>query len=149
MAHLREQIRKALVTRVTGLTTAGARVHSGRAHAIPEDKTPAIRVYFWRETSTVAAMSRTGANRMERRALFVVHLYATAAGFEDALDDMAEEVEAAIGAEPTLGGLCLAVLPAQAEAAPPDGSGALRAGETALVFEATYHTTNAAPGTAI
>jgi hypothetical protein len=150
MAHVRQQIRDALVAAVTGLATTGARVYRDRAYAIPETALPALRVYFWREQATIASAVRAdGSYRLDRKAYFVVHAYTAGAGLDDQADAIADEVEVAIAADPFLGGLVKGCSLVQAEAAPFDGSGALRTGETVLVFETHYETTSKAPGSAI
>ena len=64
--HVRKQIRDAIVTLVTGLTTTGSNVFAGRTYALQDSELPALRVYTGDEDLTIAAL---GVNRTSGRAL--------------------------------------------------------------------------------
>jgi len=102
MTHARKQIRDALASRLSGLSTTGARVFSHRYHEFNDDELPGLRVYA--ESDEVLGQMMGG--RQHRRVQFVVEACAKVlTTLEDTLDQIALEVEAAIGAENTLGGL--------------------------------------------
>lgn len=46
MPTARQQIREALETQLTGLTTTGARVYTSRVYPLNEDNLPALRIFF-------------------------------------------------------------------------------------------------------
>lgn len=104
MAHVRTQIRNAIATTVTGLTTTGTRVFKGRFHPISGDKLPALCVYTTSETSATNVM---GSSRGTDRDLgLVVEAYARSKTIvEDTIDQIAVEVEEAIAADTNVGGL--------------------------------------------
>jgi len=103
MTHARKQIRDALVTRVTGLATTGARVYAHRYHEFNDDELPGLRVYAESEEKLGEHLG----GRQQRRIVFVIEACAKVlTTLEDTLDQIALEVEVAIGAEQTLGGLC-------------------------------------------
>lgn len=103
MSHVRKQIRDALATALTGLTTTGSNVFKGRFYSLQEAKLPALLIYTSSETAEVRVM---GTPRNSDRLLT-----ATIEGYvrskstvEDSLDQIALEVEEALASE-TLGGL--------------------------------------------
>jgi len=107
MAHPRQLVRDAFVTALTGATAAGASVESTRVLRYRRDQLPAVLVYF--ETETVEADSHNSSPRyLERTVSIVVEGWVQqAAGveIENALDDLALEIETAIDADPYLGGV--------------------------------------------
>jgi hypothetical protein len=149
MTHARTQIRDAMVAAID-VPAVGATIFRDRAAPIGKTDLPAIRVYFYREGSPISAARRSsGGVALDRKAYFAVHIQATGRELDDGLDTLAAAVETAIGATGDLGGLVLSCLPVQADGAPYDGSGALRAGELVLVYEVHYRTLNTAPETII
>ena len=104
MAHVRKQIRDAVATTVTGLTTTSTRVYKGRFYPISGDKLPALCVYTLGETSLTNVM---GSSRGTDRELeLVVEAYARSkTTVEDTLDQIAVEVEEAMAADTFIGGL--------------------------------------------
>lgn len=97
MPHQRENIRDALVSAVTNLTTTGSRVYRSRVYPLAADKLPGLVVYCRSETSEREVLIGLP-TRLVRVAQFVVEGYARAtADVDETLDDIAAEVEAAIG----------------------------------------------------
>lgn len=94
--HLRKQIRDALVTAVTGLTTTGARVYKGRAYAVESQDLPCLLVYTGGET--VSNRSLPTPRLQDREVEFVVEALATAvdSSLDDSLDLICKEVEVAL-----------------------------------------------------
>ncbi len=99
MAHARQAIREAVAAAVTGLASTGARVFQSRMHA--QDALPCLLV-----TTNGEEVSREDLGDLEERELDVevVGVAKAAADVDDDLDDIAAEVETAIGANNTLGG---------------------------------------------
>ncbi len=96
MTHVRKQIRDLAETAVTGLTTTGTDVYADRAYPIPQDKLPALRVFFSREVGELSQGGMGADPTMHRRATLTVVGYADGSGLDDTLDLIAVEVEIAI-----------------------------------------------------
>lgn len=104
MAHVRKQIRDAVVTAVTGLSTTGSNVYRTRVYPIASGKLPGLAVYTNAETSTneTVTIPRTKSRTLE----MVVECYVSGtANLDNTLDTIAVEVEEALTADVTLGGL--------------------------------------------
>lgn len=112
MAHGREGIRKAIVSAVTGLTTTGANVLNWSIHAWGESQLPGLAVEVASESMSETIGNEFGVTEV-RDLVVVVAARATQAGGSsrsamlDTVDDICQEVEAAIVADPTLGGLAI------------------------------------------
>jgi hypothetical protein len=103
MPHARELIRDAVVTACTGLATTGARVYRSRVYPLSQALLPALLVFVTSEEAEPETMGLP--QQIIRMARVVVEGYARAsADYDETLDDIAAEVETAIGADPTLGG---------------------------------------------
>ena len=100
--HIRQQIREKFGTTLTGLTTTGSRVYESRVY--PLETVPALVIYTKSETSEPIVI---GTDRvMSRELSVVVEGYAKAtSNFDDTIDTISKEVEEAIAADRTLGGL--------------------------------------------
>ncbi len=106
MAHKRTLIRTAIVTAVTGLATTGSHVFVDPVTQIEASNLPCLVVQTGGEE---VAGETSPFNRLYQRRMDVqIDGIARAAGGVDAvLDQIALEVEAAINADVTLGGVCL------------------------------------------
>jgi hypothetical protein len=62
--HVHRQIREALATALTGLTTTGSRVYTNRLHALPEDTSPALRIYLDPDSIDSALVLDLGQQRL-------------------------------------------------------------------------------------
>lgn len=107
MAHPRKLVRHAIVARLLGVTIAGVRVQPTRIEPHRKTQLPAIGVYTLRETIDVTASALTAPRLLSRNlhvevAAWVTHSLTAPA--DDALDDIAEQIEAALGADRYLGG---------------------------------------------
>ena len=102
--HIRQQIREYFGTTLTGLTTTGSNVYESRVYPIENTKLPALVIYTKSETSEPIVI---GTDRvMSRELSVVVEGYAKAtSNFDDTIDTISKEVEEAIAADRTLGGL--------------------------------------------
>ena len=104
MSHVRKQIRDAVATALTGLTTTGTNVFKGRYFSMQTPKLPALLVYATNEDAELSIM---GSSRGSDRVLtLVVEGYAISKTIvEDTLDQIAVEVEEAMASDYTLSGL--------------------------------------------
>ena len=102
--HIRQQIREYFGTNLTGLSTTGSNVYESRVYPIENSKLPALIIYTKSETSEPIVI---GTDRvMSRELSVVVEGYAKAtSNFDDTIDTISKEVEEAIAADRTLGGL--------------------------------------------
>lgn len=112
--HIRQQIREAVVAAVTGLTTTAGRVHDSRVYKL--ETLPALAVYALSEPVEYDTQERPRGQTRELE--LVVEGFAKAtASLEDTLDTIAKEVEAALTADVTRGGLAKDTLLASTEIA--------------------------------
>ena len=102
--HIRQQIREYFGTTLTGLSTTGSNAYESRVYTIENTKLPALVIYTKSETSEPIVI---GTDRvMSRELSVVVEGYAKAtSNFDDTIDTISKEVEEAIAADRTLGGL--------------------------------------------
>lgn len=103
MPHGRKQIRDAAKTQLTALATTGARVFAGRVEPLSAAECPGLNVRVSSET-TREDLITLYEDDAPREVQILVEGYVNAGG-EDALDQIALEVEAALEADPTIGGL--------------------------------------------
>lgn len=143
--HAREQIREAVATIVTGLATTGARVFKSRVYPLATANLPGLCVYTLNETSQPEIM-RTP-RRLVRDLTIMIEGYARAADDVDAaLDDIAADVETAIGTDATLGGMVRRVHLSQTEIVM-TGDGDQPIAVVRMSFSAEYATYENAPAT--
>lgn len=104
MAHVRKQIRDAIFTACNGLTTTGSNVFRSRVFPLEQSKLPALCIFTKSEASEFDTINPP---RSVGRVLEVgVEAYvAGIANYDDTLDTIAVEVEEALTADLTLGGL--------------------------------------------
>lgn len=107
--HIRTQIRNALVTRVTGLTTTLTRVYQNRMEIMADAELPGLLVM--NDGDHVGARSiGSQAAPHARKELHTISYKVRAmvkanAGLDDTLDEICREVEIAINGDIFLGGL--------------------------------------------
>ena len=102
--HVRKQIRDAVTTLITGLTTTTTHVFPSRVYDLEETDLPGLLLYTKDEASGPQTMSIP--RSLERNLEVVVDGVAKSnAGLDDTLDTIIKEVETAIAADVTLGGL--------------------------------------------
>lgn len=104
MSHVRQQIRDDIVTTLTGLTTTGSNIFRSRIFPLEETNLPALCIYTKSETSEYDTI---GLPRSVNRVLdVVVEAYVKGvSNYDNTLDTIAVEMEEAIAADITLGGL--------------------------------------------
>lgn len=99
--HVRRQIREAVATALTGLSTTGARVSQARMAPRRASDLPCLLV----ETAD-ERIEQTAQSRLTRELTVIVRCFAKAnTALDDTLDQIAGEVETALAAAGTLGGL--------------------------------------------
>lgn len=99
--HIRQKIRDAAITRLSGLNTTGARVFR-HFYTLTENDYPGLRLTTWDETSGRIGDLECG--QLLRSTQLIVEAWATGGDeIEDTLDLIAEEIEIAIDADDTLG----------------------------------------------
>ena len=102
--HIRQQIREKFGTLLTGLTTTSSNVYQSRVYPLENANLPALIIYTKSEESEPIVI---GTDRVMSRLLSVVvegYTKATS-NFDDTIDTISKEVEAAIAADRTLDGL--------------------------------------------
>lgn len=148
MAHVRQQIRQAVVAALTGLPTTGTNVHAGRALPLGGDtKPPALVVYTWPDAPIYEdAEMGDGECIVSHNLTIQVEGYYSG-GTDDDLDNLAVEVETAMYVDETLGGLVQAMQLAGQDVAR-DGSGARIEGAIVMQFVVQYLAAEGDPETA-
>lgn len=104
MAHLRTQIRNALAAQLTGLASTASRVSTTQFYPVAPSSLPCLLIVTEDENIEAASIGWPPVLARELRAR-VVALASGTSGHEDALDQIAAEVEVALAADRTLGGL--------------------------------------------
>jgi hypothetical protein len=105
MSHGRTQIRNALVTALTGLTTTGARVFAHRIHPVTDAELPCLMISTDAEQVVYASLKSPRHQVRELTASVRILARATS-NLTTTLDTSCTEIEAAILANLSLGGVC-------------------------------------------
>ncbi len=106
--HLHKQIRSALVTKLTGLTTTGARVYANRLQTMQDGNLPGLRIYL--DDEEAVGLLIHSPEMYERKLSVVVEAVAKAsAALDDTLDLISKEVEIALASGITVAGRSLEV----------------------------------------
>lgn len=106
--HLHKQIRAAVVTKLTNLTTSGSRVYANRLQPLPDALSPTLLVTLDEETATQATFHTYPIFDRELR-LSVAAIAKAVSGLDDTLDLMSKEVEIALSTGITVGSRLLDV----------------------------------------
>jgi len=95
MAHLRRLIRDNVVTTLTGLSTTGSNVFKSKSYPLTSDRLPALGIFIKGEESDY---STAGSPRSIQHTLNMsVEIYVKGStGYDDTLDAISEQVEAAL-----------------------------------------------------
>jgi hypothetical protein len=112
MAHIRKQIRDAVVTLLTGLATTGSKVYPNRVWPLSEAELPGILVMADADTVSSYSEGSLAANtprNINRLAHLTVQALARGDAIDDQLDQICLEVEKALAADRFLGGLSVNV----------------------------------------
>ena len=144
--HVRQQLRDAAVTALTGLTTTGARVYGSRAYNMQDAIIPGLRIFTSSESSQSIEM---GSTRIRERSLTLAIEICVKAntGYADTADLIAKEVEIALDNDNTLGGRCKMIEPRDyTEELSGEGEHPIAIGR--MQFEVTYHARKGSPDVA-
>jgi hypothetical protein len=95
MTHVRQQIRAAVVTALTNLTTTKKRIYATRVHPVNDNELPCLLIYTRDENSEPITMQQP---RRIRRilTLAVDGVVKLNEGYDNKVDTIAVEVEAAL-----------------------------------------------------
>ena len=147
--HLRRQIREAVGTAVTGLTTTSTRVYQSRVYPVQDSELPCLLLHTKAEAS--AATTIHAPKVMDRTLqLEIVAVAKAVSDLDDTLDGICKEVEIAVETWSIagLGGLADSV---QLVATEFDlqGTGEKPTGTATLTYEINYFTQANAPDVAL
>lgn len=144
--HVRKQIRAAAATALTGLATTSTRVYDSRVYPMQDENLPGLRVFTPSESSQPLEMGRTRARA--RNLILVVEACVKAnTSYADTADLITKEVETALDADNTLGGLCKMIEPVgYEEILSGEGEHPIVVGR--MRFEVTYHMRMGSPDVA-
>lgn len=111
MAHIRQQIRDAAVTLLTGLATTGSHVFAARdttAYALTDAELPALVVEVVNERAEqIGVGGGVAAPTLCEAELRVRVLAKSVTGYADTIDDAAAEVQAALAGAGQVGGVSI------------------------------------------
>ena len=106
--HLHKQIRAALVTKLTGLTTTASRVWANRLQVLQDANLPGLRIYLDDEAAEGLLIHTP--EMYDRKLSIVVEAVAKAtSALDDTLDLISKEVEIALATGITVAGRTLEV----------------------------------------
>lgn len=151
MAHARKLLRAAAVTLlVSADTAAGTRVHATRVDPFKKNALPAIAVYILNEEVDLESSEGTAPRELKRIANMEIVGFvggATEAEVADAMDDLAEEIEAAMDDDPYIGATAgeSILKETDIEIQAGDGHSDPLIGIATLTYSVTYRTSPAAP----
>lgn len=100
MATVRQQIRDALQTQLTGLATTGAHVYVSRAYPLQDDILPALRVFFERDQVNTDYTSNE--SEWHELSIVVEAIARASSDLDDTLDTICGEVCDAIASNDTI-----------------------------------------------
>ena len=104
MAHVRKQIRDAIVTATTGLSITGSNVFRSRIYPIEQTKLPGLCIFT--KSEAVEFDTLTMSRSVNRVLDVTIEAYVSSTtNYDNTLDQIAVEVEEALAADPTLGSL--------------------------------------------
>lgn len=145
MSHARQQIREAVATALTGLTTTSTRVYQSRMRPVGDAGLPCLLV-----TTDQEEIEQSAQSRQFRDLTITVRGFAKAtANLDDTLDTIAKEVETAMQSAGTLSGKTASGLVLNRIDVDMDDSLDKPAGVIALQYRANYFTAAGTPGTIV
>lgn len=148
LLHARERIVQAAALAVAGLPSTGARVFPGRSWPMAASEPHHLLLYA-REEASQGMTANGPARRLGRQVELTIESVLNGGADTDApLNRSALEIETAIAADPTLGGVARDLVLARTTITA-TSEGERRKAVLQLVFLVTYHTAANAPGVAI
>jgi len=147
VAHLRNQIRDAVITALTGLSTTGSNVFRSRIYPLESNKIPGLCVFSKSEATTFDTLKRP---RSINRVLEIgVEAYVKGTtGYDNTIDQICLEIEEALYANRTLGGNAQDVMITGFEA-DFNGDGDQPVSRATLTIEVQYQTLEDNPDVAV
>lgn len=141
--HVRQQIREAVATLVTGLTTTGSRVHQSRMRPVADGGLPCLLVH----SNDTERVDMADADTLQQRELPIVIRGLAKGGttLDDTLDAIALEVETAMATNPRLSGKAQMSRLVSVDT-DFDGSTDKPVGEIQLTYAFTYFVQAGSPG---
>lgn len=103
MTHKRQQIRERTAAVLTGLATTGANVFQSKVYRLSDDELPAIKIYTGGEELSEESISK-GLSGVVQCALSIQIVVKENNTYDDVLDDILAEVQAAMKTERETGG---------------------------------------------
>ena len=147
MSHVRKQIRDYFESQLADLPSIGGNIYESRIYPLVQARLPALIVYTTNES--VEEVSFGTKRAQERSVTVTVEGYVRAlANFDDALDQIAVEVEEAVLDDPSLGGIAINTTLVDTNSQY-SGEGEQPVGTIVLSFEVIYRTQSGTPETAI
>lgn len=98
--HVRRQLREAVATALTGLTTTGSRVYPSRVFTVEQSNLPCLAVYVKSGLQAPATMDN---EELRSITVIVEGLCAIESGLDDLVDQISKEVEAVLGSPISIG----------------------------------------------
>ena len=148
MPHYREQIRKAVITAVTGLTTTATRVKSAPLYNFPDSLLPTLAV--WVRTATPDyEQGQLQAAPLWQAEVIIEGYVKEYAALMDTLDDIASEVETAVYGNAALNALVNSYIECGQQSIEVNAEGNEPLGKIEMIFNMYYHAQEGAPDTII
>lgn len=139
--HVRQQLREAVATAVTGLSTTGSRVYQSRVYPLTDSNLPCLLVTSDGDKSE--AITAHSPYQQERATTIRIEGVAKAvSNIDDTLDTISKEVETAIAGSSTAIVKGLIYQGAQIDY---DGSGEQPIGKVTMIFTKDLYTLSNAP----
>lgn len=139
--HVRQQLREAVATAVTGLSTTGSRVYQSRVYPLTDSNLPCLLVTSDGDKSE--AITVHSPYQQERATTIRIEGVAKAvSNIDDTLDTISKEVETAIAGSSTAIVKGLIYQGAQIDY---DGSGEQPIGKVTMIFAKDLYTLSNAP----
>ena len=151
MSHARQQIRDAVVTAVTFLTTTATRVYRARVYPMTAADLPGLCVYTQSESSSPSTIGGLKTVSAYLRTVTInIEAYAKASSnLDNELDNIAVEVETAVATNATLNGLVEDVTLSSTEIDIMGSDTERPVGVLRLSYDIIYRTTLADPSAAL
>lgn len=138
--HQRQAIREAVKNAlVAASTAAGSRVYETRVVPFHRVELPAIAVYATRDAVSPESKDTTARELTRTLQLEIVGAVRSSSNVDDALDDLALQIERAMHADETFGDVCGDCMLGETELAV-DESGDKPIGFVRLIYDVTYRT---------
>lgn len=146
MSHVRQQIREAAATLITGLSTTSTRVYQNRLHPLADANLPCLLVNT--DSEDIEQLTMHSTPDIERTLELTVRCVAKAtSNLDDTLDTMLAEVETVLGAASVMPTLIKSIEPQSIRIELADGKES-PVGIATMNYRITYVTASNAPAVA-